>query len=94
MSKYQHDSYGQVTNQYLNEEYFDLHPTPWDVETWEIREDLRIFYDHNNPETFLLEITFKHWKEAEFKRKVCLKIFKDLDVYRINKKLFLRKLLF
>lgn len=83
-------------NKLKNEEFFDVHPRPWDVEPWEINEYLRIFLDPTNPETFLVEIKFLHWTEAKYRKALVSKIFEhsDIQVYRIGKSLFLRRLLF
>jgi hypothetical protein len=83
-------------NKYLNEEFFDLHPSPWEVDMIELTESVRIFIDTNNPETFLAEIKFRHWTESKFKTAVLQQKFRSssVDVYRIGKSLFLRRLLF
>lgn len=97
MSQKRNSSIARNHNKLLNEEFFDLHPNPWDVDVIEITEYVRIFIDCLNPETFLVEIKFQHWTESKFKTAVLTKKFRsysDLDVYRIGKSLFLRRLLF
>lgn len=97
MSKYENYSPARYQAQLKNEEFFDLHPNPWDVEIWETFENVRIYYDPKNPETILIEIKFQYWEKAEKNRIKLDHIFKSvdlIDVYRIRKKLFLRKLLF
>ena len=96
MSQDRNSSIARNQNKYLNEEFFDLHPNPWDVDVIELTESVRIFIDCNNPETFLVEIKFRHWTESKFKTAVISQKFRSssVDVYRIGKSLFLRRLLF
>lgn len=97
MSQYRNNSISAIANQELNQEFFDLSPRPWDVDVIELIDDtLRIFIDWNNPETFLIEIKFQHWTKAKYKHAVISRQFEysNVDVYRIGKSLFIRKLLF
>lgn len=96
MSQKQNYSSARYQSQLNNEEFFDLHPQPWDVEIYEPFENVRIYYDKNNPETFLIEIKFRYWEETAQKEKILDSIFSNrlTSVYRIRKKLFLRRLLF
>ncbi len=96
MSQNRNSSIASTQNKLRNEEFFDIHPSPWDVDVIEINESSRIFIDCNNPETFLVEIKFRHWTESKFKTAVLSQKFlnSDIDVYRIGKSLFLRRLLF
>ena len=96
MSQHRNSSIAGNQARSNNEEFFDLHPRPWDVECYNLDKYVRIFVDHNNIDTFLLEITYPTWIEANYKLKMMEQIFKDdiTCVYRNGKKLFLRKLLF
>ena len=84
----------------MNEEFFDVHPRPYDVQYFELenlgRLKITLYIDHNNPETFLLKTWFSDWKEAERWLKVMTVQLQNtgIDVYRDRKYLFLRKLLF
>jgi hypothetical protein len=96
MNQNRNSSIARSQNKYLNEEFFDIHPQPYEVDIIEITDFLRIYIDVNNPETFLIEHKFKHWEIAKHKTAVFQYKFKnvDVDVYRIGKSLFLRRLLF
>jgi hypothetical protein len=96
MSQNQNSPIARRQNQFLNEEYFDIHPRPYDIDILEINDKIRIFIDMNNYETFLVEIKFLHWTEAKYKTAIFSNKFQDsdIDVYRIGKSLFLRRLLF
>jgi len=96
MSQNSNSSIASTQNKSRNEEFFDIHPSPWDIDVIEINEKLRIFIDTNNLETFLVEIKFLHWTESKYKTAVLQQKFKDTDVevYRIGKSLFLRRLMF
>jgi hypothetical protein len=84
----------------LNEEFFDLHPQPWDVEKHCILETtsfrISLYLDVQNPDTFLVEILYQDWQSCKYKEAMLGKVLEnsDVDVYRIRKKLFLRRLLF
>lgn len=97
MSRKQNFSTARYQAQMNNEEFFDLHPSPWDIEIYEPFQDIRIYYDPRNPETILIEIKFRYWERTNQAVVKLDSIFKSvdlIDVYAIGKKLFLRKLLF
>lgn len=97
MSKSENVSYNSIASRELNEEFFDIHPRPYDVENYIFLNDIITLYiDYNNPETFLLKIRFSNWMTAKNARKLLQYALKnsDIDVYRNNRELFLRKLLF
>jgi len=89
----------------LNEEFFDEHPNPADIERVRISDTIVVFADqYQASKTFLVEITFpltKGLKSHGYKQvktslellRNCLK-FTEVIVYRDRNKLFLRKLLF
>ena len=96
MSQYRNSSIQPSQATFNNEEFFDLHPHPYNVDKYSISEDVKLYLDFDNPETFLVEIHFDNWQDAKFSEAKCRYIFKrsDIDVYRMRKKLFLRRLLF
>jgi hypothetical protein len=81
----------------FNEEFFDEHPNSFNVERFRISNWIVIFLDLEMPETFLLELRFENWKEAQRYGKQIHHILKnskiDVDLYRSLDKLFLRRLL-
>ncbi len=96
MSQYRNSSIQHSQATQNNEEYFDLHPSPWDVERCEIRNDIIAYIDPNNIDTFLIEIKFQDWKSCLQAQKLWEYMLRngDVIVYRKRTKLFLRKLLF
>ena len=96
MSEYRNSSPVSRATQFNNEEYFDLHPSPWEIEKYEITKNISIYLDINNPETFLIEIHYTSWHEAKYKEDIFRYMLRNvsLDLYRNRYKLFLRKLLF
>jgi len=96
MSQYRNSSIQPSQATFNNEEYFDLHPHPYNVDKYFVKEDIIMYVDLDNPETFLVEIHFDNWQEAKHAEAKATYILKnsDVDVYRNRKKLFLRRLLF
>jgi len=97
MSQNENVSFNSIASRELSEEYFDMHPNPWDVETYSFLKDtITLYMDCKSPETFLLKIRFSNWMESKSACKLLQYVLKysTIDVYRNNKELFLRKLLF
>lgn len=83
----------------LLEEYFDRHEFPEDIVKHECYtiDKLSVYKKSSETERFLLEFQFNTWKRADFAGKLLRTLFGDSDkitVFRIGKKLFLRKFLF
>lgn len=86
-------------NQWKVEEFFDEHPKPFNVEIFNFEGLMRMkVYCDNTGETdgmYLIEIHFNKWKQAlHYTRILRNQLSGSIDVFRIGKKLFLRKLLF
>ncbi len=96
MSQIENSSIRARQSRIMNEEFHDLHPSPWDIEYTEIREDIVAYIDPNNVETFLIELKFDNWKEAAKAEKLWDYMLRNcsVDCYRNNKTLFLRRLIF
>lgn len=96
MSQYKNDSTQPTYATVKNEEYYDLHPSPWDIEFVRITENIIAYIDHVNIETFLIEIRYDSWKEALKYEKLWVYMLRnsDVEIYRSRKKLFLRRLMF
>ena len=100
MSEFQNVSIASLVTREMNEEFFDLHPRPYDITYCEIgqtiKDKITLYLDPNNPETFLLKIRFSNWIECDKTMKWMQVLFEhsDIDVYRSTKYLFLRRLLF
>ncbi len=96
MSQITNSSIGPSQATQNNEDYYDLHPSPWDIEYTEIRNDIIAYIDPNNCETFLIELRYADWKSALKAEKLWKYMLRktDVDVYRNRKLLFLRRLLF
>jgi len=88
-------------NQWKVEEFFDEHPNPFNVEVFNFEglKSIKVYLD-NTGETdhvFLFEITFNTWKQANNYTRILInhvEMCPRTDVFRIGKKLFLRKLFF
>lgn len=80
----------------LNEEFFDEHIYSFNIERFRISKSMIIFLDLQTPESFLIELTYDTWKEAEMYGKQIQYILEttkiDVDLYRSRNKLFLRRL--
>lgn len=96
MSQYRNHSIQPTKATIKNEEFYDMHPCPYDIEYAEIHNNITAYFDPNNPETFLIKIRFQDWQSAEKSERLWSFMLNntDLDVYRMNKYLFLRRLLF
>ena len=86
-------------NQWKVEEFFDEHPSPFQIEIFGFEGLIRtkVYADitGENNETYLFELTFKDWKKARHYTRILSSLLSSsLDVFRIGKKLFLRKLTF
>lgn len=80
------------------EEFFDEHPFSFNVERFRLSDNIVLFLDLQTPETYLVEIYFKHFKEAIRMSKQFEYILKEInskiDLFRVRNKLFLRRLLY
>ena len=97
MSQFKNVLSDRQTAQYLNEEFFDLHPRPYDVEYFQFENDrITLYLDKRNTETWLVKIRFTNWQKAEQVSNRLSRIFDntEIDCYRNHKYLFLRKMLF
>jgi len=87
-------------NRWKVEEFFDEHPNPFNIEIFgfEGLKRIKVYTDITDKKQsgkFLFELTFKDWKKAQYYTRILLKTLnRHLDVFRIGKQLFLRKLLF
>lgn len=86
-------------NQWKVEEYFDEHPNPFNIEIFGFEGLIRmkVYADitSGNSETYLFELTFKDWKKARHYTRILSSFLShSLDIFRIGKRLFLRKLTF
>ena len=84
---------------HMLEEFFDRHEFPEDLEKHTFYGiDITSIYKVNGENNrFLLEIKFGKWQSAEFAGKLLSRLFDGADkvsIFRIGKKLFLRKFLF
>ena len=96
MSQYRNSSIQPSQSTVNNEEFYDLHPAPYNVDKYSIGKHIKLYVDFDNIETFLVEITFDSWQEAKYEEAKLTYLMKnsDVDVYRNRKYLFLRRLLF
>jgi len=82
----------------LNEEFFDEHPSSFNIERIRLSKTMIIFIDTQITGTFLIRIHFDSWKEALKYVKLYQYIIRDgnlqIDAYRDRNVLFLRKMLF
>lgn len=97
------DSIASHVARTLNEEFFDEHPNPADIERVRISDTIVVYADqYQASKTFLVEIIFpmtKHMKSSDYKQikyslellRNCLK-YTEVICYRDRNKLFLRKL--
>ena len=89
------------------EEFFDRHEYPEDIQkdSFYTIDKLHIYKTTNEVSRFLIEIEFRDWKRADFAGKQLVRLFLNTDceeneivdrmaIFRIGKKLFLRKFLF
>lgn len=87
-------------NQWKVEEFFDEHPRPFNLEIFQFEGliSLKLYADTTSgetDETYMFELKFKHWKKAlAYQRVVMNCLSQQLDIFRVGRKLFLRKLLF
>jgi hypothetical protein len=90
----------QAIARQLNEEFFDEHPNPNEIEITNFEHIKRVTIyksDSDSFEPFLIEVVFNNWKQCAKHYKLICQIFGNSDhllIYRKRKKLFLRKLLF
>lgn len=96
MSQYNNSSIVPSQATENNEDYFDLHPNPWDIERVEVSENIIAYIDPSNTETFLIELKFDRWQKAIKAEKLWKYMLRnaDVDIYRNRSRLFLRRLLF
>jgi len=84
--------------QIMLEEFFDRHEFPENLEkhTFYGIDITSIYKVDGESDRFLLEIKFGKWQSAAFARKLLSHLFdtKKISIFRIGKKLFLRKFLF
>lgn len=83
----------------LLEEFFDRHEFPEELYKEEVYtiNKISIYKVSDETDRFLLEFQFTNWKKAAFGYKQLCRLFGDADkvaIFRIGKKLFLRKFLF
>lgn len=82
----------------LNEEFFDEHPSSFNIERTRLSKNIILFYDTQNPTTFLIRMFYDNFKEAIIYAKLYRYIIRDanlqIEVYRERNLLFLRKMLF
>lgn len=89
-------------NQWKVEEFFDSHPYPFNIEIFGFEGliSIKCYADVTNEnkdliDSYLFELKFKDWKKARHYARILSTLLKrNLDVFRIGKKLFLRKLFF
>lgn len=106
MSEKENLSKQRQNAQQRNEDFFEqLGPEfGFGIETTIVTnlKEVTIFQNHDHGTTFLIEMRFKTWKQAEAHKHIIKYlsgpwydsgIYKE-DIYRIGKSLFLRKLLF
>ena len=85
-----------MTANELNEEFFDLHPRPYDCQFFEINDKITVYLDLNNTDTWLVKIRFSTWQQSEKYEIRLRRLFENsnVNIYRSRKLLFLRRLLF
>ena len=99
------DSIARQAAREMNEEFFDEHPFPFDIQRERISDNIIIYCDPLTVhKTWLVEITFpltklqisQCFKQLKNTVSRIQKLFEmhEVDVYHIRNKLFLRKLLF
>lgn len=86
-------------SQWKVEEFFDEHPYPFNIEIFQFEglSNIKVYADvtGNADEMYLFELKFKDWKKARhYTRIVANMLSSQLDIFRVGRKLFLRKLLF
>lgn len=82
----------------LTEEFFDEHPSSFNIERIRLSSNIILFIDTQNPKTFLIRIAYPNWKECAKYSKLYQYIIRDsnlqIDCLRDRNILFLRRLLF
>ncbi len=87
-------------NQWKVEEFFDEHPYPFNVEIFNFEglSSIQVYADITSgeaDETYLFKLTFKDWKKARHYTRILSNMLSgSLDIFRVGKNLFLRKLSF
>lgn len=86
-------------NQWKVEEFFDEHPSPFNIEIlgFEGLSSIQAYADltGENDDSYMFELTFKDWKKARHYARILSNLLSaHLDIFRIRSKLFLRKLSF
>ncbi len=86
-------------NQWKVEEFFDTHPNPFNIEIFEFEglTAIKVYADISSEtgnDSYLFELKFENWKKAQHYTRIAFKILNGVDIFRIGKRLFLRKLLF
>ncbi len=87
-------------NQWKVEEFFDEHPYPFNVEIFNFEglSSMLVYADITSgeaDETYLFKLTFKDWKKARHYTRILSNMLSgSLDIFRVGKDLFLRKLSF
>lgn len=87
-------------NRWKVEEFFDEHPYPFNIEIFQFEglSAIKVYADITSgeaDEVYLFELTFKDWKKARHYTRILANMLSgSLDIFRIGKKLFLRKLRF
>jgi len=84
---------------HMLEEFFDRHEFPEQLykSTMYGIDIISVYKVSDETDRFLIEIKFGKWQTAEFNYKLLCRVFGDADkvsIFRIGKKLFLRKFLF
>jgi|AMFO01.1.fsa_nt_gi hypothetical protein len=85
--------------QWKVEEFFDEHPNPFNIEinAFEGLNRILVYADLSGEtdDSYLFELKFKDWKKARHYARILSNLLSaHLDIFRIGKKLFLRKLSF
>lgn len=87
-------------NQWKVEEFFDEHPYPFNIEIFRFEglSEMQVYADITSgeaDETYLFKLTFKDWKKARHYTRILSNMLSgSLDIFRVGKNLFLRKLQF
>lgn len=91
------DSIQRHITRLLTEEFFDEHPSSFNIERIRLSKNIILFIDTQIPDTFLIRMNYDNWKEANRYAKLYQYIIRDanlqIDVLRDRELLFLRKLL-
>lgn len=92
------DAIDRHVTRLLTEEFFDEHPSSFNIERIRLSSNIILFIDTQTPGTFLLRIHYPNWKDCLKYSKLYQYIIRDsnlqIDVLRDRNILFLRKLLF